>query len=122
MHAAVDAAGRAPATAHGSLASYIETLARTTDGTATNWKSSLDNTEAKNSPSNVGTALSKSGDAAAKAILDEACPEGMLGKTSTSTTRSETLRNWALQSHTTSRQDKPQRSPRTTAQAEAAHS
>ncbi|KAH8615064.1 hypothetical protein ERJ75_000623900 [Trypanosoma vivax] len=79
MHAAVDAATRA-ATAHGSLASYIETLARTTDGTATNWKSSLDNTEAKNSPSNVGTALSKSGDAAAKAILDEACPEGMLGK------------------------------------------
>ncbi|KAH8615063.1 hypothetical protein ERJ75_000624100 [Trypanosoma vivax] len=32
MHAAMDAATRA-ATAHGSLASYIETLARTTDGT-----------------------------------------------------------------------------------------
>ncbi|KAH8614751.1 hypothetical protein ERJ75_000656200 [Trypanosoma vivax] len=79
MHAAVDAATRA-ATAHGSLASYIETLARTTDGTATNWLSCLDNTKAKNSPSDVGTALSKSGDAAAKAILDAACPEGMLGK------------------------------------------
>ncbi|KAH8614764.1 hypothetical protein ERJ75_000654900 [Trypanosoma vivax] len=84
MHAAVDAATRAAATraatAHGSLASYIETLASTTDGTTTNWKSCLDNTKAKNSPSNVGTALSKSGDAAAKAILDAACPEGMLGK------------------------------------------
>ncbi|KAH8614704.1 hypothetical protein ERJ75_000658600 [Trypanosoma vivax] len=83
MHAAVDAATRAAATraatAHGSLASYIETLARTTDGTTTNWKSCLDNTKAKNSPSDVGTALSKSGDAAAKAILDAACPEGMLG-------------------------------------------